>query len=205
VAAPLNLGDGSEQLGVIITLGAELGKTTVIVSGLLKLVSVAIALGFGFIGGPVFPMIFAGACLGVAAHLIVPGLPFLVAVPSCLVAIACATLPGLFSMTVLSSMIFVLGGSATTPVFVACVMSYSTVSGMGLVQNLLMKAIAKQKAATSGTDGNEEERIAAGGWSNPLLQSSFPLSKPRQSAGPSKPEDSAPAVDGSSGDPMSSA
>ena len=55
VVAPLNLGDGSDQLNVVFTFGEELGVTTLLVSGLLKMVSMGLCLGFGFVGGNVFP------------------------------------------------------------------------------------------------------------------------------------------------------
>jgi len=146
VAAPLNLSDGSEQMSLIITNGKELGKETIIVSGLLKLLSMSVCIGFGFIGGPFFPLIFSGACVGSAINLIIPEIPALVTVPCCLVAVATSILPGIFTFTILSSFIFVLGGPLTAPVFIACISSYTVVSGMGLVQVLLTKAIAKNGA-----------------------------------------------------------
>lgn len=145
VATPLILSDGSQQIGPILAMGSELGAATVAATGLFKLLAVGLSLGFGFIGGQVFPLLFSGICTGLTAHLVYTDIPLLVAVPSCMVAVPCAFLPAILTMTTLASMVFVLGGAATSPVFVACIFSYSTVCGMGFVQNILTKALAKGK------------------------------------------------------------
>mmetsp|Transcript_35738 Transcript_35738/g.86328 ORF Transcript_35738/g.86328 Transcript_35738/m.86328 type:complete len:675 (+) Transcript_35738:167-2191(+) len=138
VASPLILSDGSDQIETVINNAETLGIANLLVTMLLKLIAVGMSLGFGFIGGNIFPFIFAGTCLGSAAHLIFPDqLPFLIAIGSCMVAVPCAFLPSIFSLTTLASMTLVLGGAATTPIFVACFCSYTTVCGLGLVQDLV--------------------------------------------------------------------
>jgi H+/Cl- antiporter ClcA len=176
VAAPLTLSDGSAQLKTVMFNGETLGLDTVIVSGILKIVAGGISLGFGFVGGPTFPLIFAGTCLGVASILIAPGLNPIVAIPTCLVAVPCAFIPALLFFTLLSSMMFVLGGAATSPVFIGCITSYSTVCGLGIVQDLMMRATRNKEtnANTSDTQGTVY---------NPLLQD----------ANPPKAEDISPA------------
>jgi H+/Cl- antiporter ClcA len=149
----------------IIANGEILGLDTIIVASILKVLAGGISLGFGFVGGPIFPLVFAGTCLGVASHLIVPGLNPAIAISTCFAAIPCAFIPGVFTFTLLSSMAFVLGGGATTPVFLGCIASYSTVCGMGLVQDLLMRAKHNEgtNAATSDHSGTHND--------NPMLQS----------------------------------
>jgi H+/Cl- antiporter ClcA len=167
VAAPLNLSDGSAQLQAIVSNGETLGLDTVIVSGILKLVAGGISIGFGMVGGPIFPLIFAGTCLGVASHLIVPGLNPVVAIATCLVAVPCAFIPAMFFFPLLSSMMFVLGGPATSPVFIGCIASYSTVCGMGLVQDLMMRA--KRNEGTEAVASDNPGTVY-----NPLLQEVHP-------------------------------
>jgi H+/Cl- antiporter ClcA len=167
VAAPLTLADGSAQLNTIMFNGDTLGLGTVIVSGILKILAGGISLGFGMIGGPCFPLLFTGTCLGVASTLIAPGLNPIVAIPTCLAAVPCAFIPATLTFTLLSSMMFVLGGATTSPVFIGCIASYSTVCGMGIVQDVLMRATRNKEtnANTSGTSGTV---------SNPLLQDANP-------------------------------
>lgn len=66
---------------------------------------------------------------------------------------------GIVTFTMIASMMFVLGGKLTSLVFVACISSYSTVSGTGLMQNLLMKAGDSNKE-----DNREKEIICQSEW-----------------------------------------
>jgi len=86
-AVPLLLGDGEDQLQVLISHGGELGVGTIIAAGFLKLLTVSISLGFGFVGGQIFPLLFAGTCMGTAVNMIVDTVPVLVAFPCCMVAL----------------------------------------------------------------------------------------------------------------------
>lgn len=177
IAAPLNLGDGSVQLGAVLAYPTELGVGTLVGTAILKLISVGICLGFGFVGGPFFPVIFAGACTGSIMHLVFPDIPLLIAFPCCLVGVPAAILPGMFFLTATASTCMVLGGPATTAVFFTCLVSYSTVCGMGLVQNLLLKAAAQNHQAlanesSSGGTNPDKEEDGAESW-NPLLQKAW--------------------------------
>ena len=91
---------------------------------------------------------FAGACIGSAAHQIVgDALPVVVAIPCGLVAVPCAFTPVLFSMVSLTSTLLALGGPATGPVFVAAMTSYTTVCGLGIVQRALAKKLTRIEGA----------------------------------------------------------
>ena len=133
MAAPLILGDGNSQLGAIVkaavlhnTSGATLDVNTVALTGLAKMAALGISLGFGFIGGQIFPLVFAGACAGAVATMVVPGLPLLVAMPCMMVGVPAAFVPSPFAFTMLVSLMLVLGPEATTPVFVSSFTSYVT-------------------------------------------------------------------------------
>lgn len=139
---PLLFGDGADQMGPIITLGAELGTSHVVATGFLKLIAVSISLGFGFVGGQFFPLLFAGTCTGVVIHLVIADVPAILSISCCMVAVPDAILPALFSLTLLASVMLALGGAAASPVFLACVMSYATCIGSGMIQKLIQKALA---------------------------------------------------------------
>lgn len=108
------------------------------------MLALGISLGFGFIGGQIFPLIFAGTCAGAAAFLLVDGLPLLVVVPCMLVAVPCAFVPSPFALVGTVSLMLVLGPQATAPVFVAAFSSYATVCGGGFIQRLIMRTAKKK-------------------------------------------------------------
>jgi len=58
VASPLILSDGSNQIEALFILSKELGPGNLIATMSIKLFAVGISLGFGFIGGQLFPLVF---------------------------------------------------------------------------------------------------------------------------------------------------
>lgn len=157
VAAPLCLSDGAEQIGSVVALGHDLGAGNLIVTMFCKLGTVSISLGFGFVGGQIFPLLFAGTCLGAIANIWVPEVPVLVAVPSCMVAVPCAFMPAIMTLTTIASMTLALGGAATTPVFLASIVSYTTVCGLGLVQDVVAKAVGDTPEVTASEQAKKPE------------------------------------------------
>lgn len=144
VASPLILSDGTDQLGVLASGAKSLGVGTLICSAILKLVAVGVSLGFGFVGGQIFPLIFAGCCIGAATNVLFPSVPLLLSYSVCMAAAPCAFVPLIFSFTLIASLSLVLGGPGTAPIFLGSVVSYTTVCGMGLVQDIVEKAAAKK-------------------------------------------------------------
>mmetsp|Transcript_3975 Transcript_3975/g.6035 ORF Transcript_3975/g.6035 Transcript_3975/m.6035 type:complete len:624 (+) Transcript_3975:1127-2998(+) len=173
VAVPLCLGGGLPQLYAVMTLGNRLGACTVAVTAFTKLLCLGISQGFGFIGGPLFPIIFAGACTGSLIHIIFPGIPVIISFASGFAATPVAIIPGIFTVTALSSVMFLLGGAASSAVFIACVMSYITVCGMGLMQGFILKGMKAAEAARSGGRDRSESELDPSSRTvviNPLLE-----------------------------------
>ncbi len=79
---PLVLFSGEEQTTVLIKDAAVLGVLTLIGLALVKLLVTSLCLATGWKGGYIFPTMFAGVALGMAVHLIFPGIPLAVAVAS---------------------------------------------------------------------------------------------------------------------------
>jgi H+/Cl- antiporter ClcA len=77
---PLTLFSGETETLEVINRAAEFGAATLIVLGLAKLFVTTLCLSTGWKGGYIFPTMFAGAALGMAAHLIFPFIPEAVAV-----------------------------------------------------------------------------------------------------------------------------
>ena len=145
---PFTMGDGNVQMGAVMSqaFNSTLSKkirhnlnqtqfvdhdeilvTNLIATSFMKILALGVSLGFGYIGGQLFPLMFSGTCVGAAASLIIgnDALPIPISVACCLVAIPCAFTPLVFTLTCTVSMM--LASSATGPIFVAAFTSYTTV------------------------------------------------------------------------------
>jgi H+/Cl- antiporter ClcA len=157
VAFPLTLGDGNAQLKTVIAQGRNLGVGALVATACGKMLCLGVCLGFGFVGGQIFPLIFTGACVGVAlwvascpapaaaAGLLLGlgppkcGLELVLVVPCMIVAVPCAFAPVCFTMVVITCLLLELGGGMAAPVFVSAFISFLTVCGMGIVQKLITR------------------------------------------------------------------
>jgi H+/Cl- antiporter ClcA len=152
---PMTLGDGNAQLTVIVlnalSPSPNLSPTFFFTLGFAKMLSLGISLGFGFIGGQIFPLVFSGGCLGTAITQIT-GLSPLFTLPCCMVAVPCAFTPVVFCLVSMVSVMLSLGGKATGPVFVTAIISYTTVCGMGIIQKVLAKQIKKLDTTVQSND-----------------------------------------------------
>ncbi|MCL4262068.1 MAG: chloride channel protein [Anaerolineae bacterium] len=77
---PLVLFSGEEQTLVLIDNAGAIGVRTLIALAVVKLLVTAFLLVTGWKGGYIFPTMFAGVALGMAAHLLFPTIPMAVAV-----------------------------------------------------------------------------------------------------------------------------
>ena len=94
---PLSLFLGSNSLVFVTENGAALGVGLVIVLVFAKIVATAGAISSGFIGGPIFPLLFAGGAAGTAVHLIFPTIPLALSVACTMAALTAAALPAPFA------------------------------------------------------------------------------------------------------------
>jgi H+/Cl- antiporter ClcA len=69
---PLTLFSGEEQTIELIQQATEIGFVMLIVLAVCKLLATSLLLATGWKGGYVFPVMFAGVALGMAAHLLFP-------------------------------------------------------------------------------------------------------------------------------------
>lgn len=76
VAIPSTIGLGTTEMSVVTQQAATIGVLLLVVFALAKLVALSGALNFGFIGGPIFPLLFVGSCLGAAINQIFPKFPW---------------------------------------------------------------------------------------------------------------------------------
>ncbi len=89
---PLTLFSGEFETIEVINTAAEIGVIMLIVLALVKVFVTSLLLVTGWKGGYIFPTMFAGVALGMAVHLIFPGIPVAVAVAATLSGAMVATM-----------------------------------------------------------------------------------------------------------------
>jgi H+/Cl- antiporter ClcA len=101
-----------------------------IVSAVAKIVAMTAAQSFGFIGGPIFPLVFAGGVLGVAFHGIFPDVPLALTVTAGMAALPAAVLPLPLTMGILAIVIAGTSLELGAPVLTASVTASMLVHGL---------------------------------------------------------------------------
>lgn len=129
---PLTLFSGSANLEVIVDQGPALGVGLLIAAVLAKMITFAVSLSTGFIGGTVFPMLFIGGAAGMALHTIIPGIPAGLAVPAAMAAVPGAAVAIPFSLIAIVAFAVTLSPANVAPIGIAVLTSYLLVVGTGL-------------------------------------------------------------------------
>jgi H+/Cl- antiporter ClcA len=123
MALPLTLFLGTEGLVDVTSHPAELGIGLILVSALVKILATTGALSFGFVGGPIFPLLFVGGSLGSVAHLAIPGIPLGLAVAAMMAAVPSAVIPVPLSIATLTVLIAGIPATESTVVFAAAIVA----------------------------------------------------------------------------------
>ncbi len=129
---PLTLFSGSTNLEVVVDQGPALGVGLLIATVLAKMITFAVSLSTGFIGGTIFPMLFIGGTAGMALHAIIPGIPAGLAVPAAMAAVPGAAVAIPFSLIAIVAFAVTLGPAEVAPIGIAVLTSYLLVVGTGL-------------------------------------------------------------------------
>jgi H+/Cl- antiporter ClcA len=140
VALPLTMFTGTGQLTTEIHDGAALGAGLVIAVVFAKILTFALCEATGFIGGPVLVMLFIGGTAGIAAHLLIPGLPEGLAFATMFAAVLGSLVAAPVSGIVLVALTTQIGTLQLAPVAIAVLTSYLAVSGSGALMALARKA-----------------------------------------------------------------
>jgi len=136
VTLPLTLFTGTSQLTIMIHDGAALGAGLVIAVLFAKIFTFALCEATGFIGGPILVTLFIGGTAGIAAHLLIPGLPEGLAFATMFAAILGALVAAPFSLIVLAALTTQIGALELAPVAIAVLTAYIAVSGSGALMAL---------------------------------------------------------------------
>jgi H+/Cl- antiporter ClcA len=132
VIFPVTIGLGTTQMPIVTQQAAEIGVVLLIVFALAKMVALSGALNFGFIGGPIFPLLFIGTTLGSAVHLIFPQIPVGLALGCMIVAVPAAIVPIPLVLAAIGIVIIGVPFIDALPVFLAALVSFAITHGLGL-------------------------------------------------------------------------
>lgn len=130
-AIPVTRFSGSNNLEVVLLNASEYGAALLFLIVAAKIVAFIITFGTGFIGGPIFPLIFIGGTAGVAVNQWIPDIPQGLAVACLLAAVpgAIARIP--FTLGGIAALSLTLGGpEQAAPALLAAVTSYVIVTGL---------------------------------------------------------------------------
>ena len=132
VIFPVTIGLGTTQMPIVTQQAAEIGVLLLIVFALAKMVALSGALNFGFIGGPIFPLLFIGTTIGAAVHVIFPQIPLGLALGCMIVAVPAAIVPIPIAMAAIGIVIIGVPFIDALPVFLAALVSFAITHGLGL-------------------------------------------------------------------------
>ncbi|MEZ5382549.1 MAG: chloride channel protein [Microthrixaceae bacterium] len=119
MALPLTLFLGTDGLVDVTSDPAAIGAGLILASALVKILVTSGALSFGFVGGPIFPLLFIGGSIGSVLHVAVDGIPLGLAVVAMMAAVPSSVIPVPLSIATLTFLIAGVPPSESTPVFVA--------------------------------------------------------------------------------------
>jgi H+/Cl- antiporter ClcA len=128
VALPLTLFTGSDQLGMILDNVGALGIGLLVVTLLAKMITFAVSSASGFIGGPIFPILFLGGLSGIIVNQVIPEVPLGLAFVCMLAAVPGAIVAAPFSMVLLAALLTQIGTIQTGPVLIAVATSSLTIA-----------------------------------------------------------------------------
>jgi H+/Cl- antiporter ClcA len=141
VIFPVTIGLGTTQMPIVTQQAAEIGVVLLIVFALAKMVALSGALNFGFIGGPIFPLLFIGTTIGSAVHVIFPQIPLGLALGCMIVAVPAAIVPIPIAMAAIGIVIIGVPFIDALPVFLAALVSFAITHGLGLGEKKKNKGV----------------------------------------------------------------
>ncbi len=131
-ALPITLFLGTTGLSTTTQNAAEIGVGLLILFAFAKMLALSGALSFGFIGGPIFPLLFTGATLGSAISLVVPEIPLGLAVGCMMVAVPAAIVPIPLALAIIGGLVMGLTPMNFLPVVLASLTAFAVAHGLGL-------------------------------------------------------------------------
>jgi len=153
VAIPTTIGLGTTQMSVVTQQAATIGILLLLVFALAKIIALSGALNFGFIGGPIFPLLFIGSCIGSIVHLIFPQIPLALALGCMIVAVPAAIVPIPLALAAIGIIIVGVPFTDALPIFLSALVAFSITHGLaGGNKKRNRKTSIKSNAYASGQE-----------------------------------------------------
>eukprot|EP00981_Chlorochromonas_danica_P009936 scaffold2913_cov181-Ochromonas_danica.AAC.30 len=157
-ALPGTIGNGSVFLHYFIKYGAStaddaMSPKLLLCTGFARAFLLGVSMNCGFVGGIIFPFITMGIIAGAYMYKFYSWMPKLLCLATFMVSLPCGVVPLPFTFACLSVFVFFLGPYQTVPIFVSCFVSYSLLTGSGLLQSL----VNRQNKSNKGKDGADPE------------------------------------------------
>jgi len=143
VALPTTIGLGTTSMSVVYHQAAAIGVILLVVIALAKLLALSGALNFGFIGGPIFPLLFVGSCLGDAINLIFPQLPPGLALGCMIVAVPAAMVPIPIALALIGLIIIGVNPIDALPILVSALVAFAITHGLFMSGNQEKESVKK--------------------------------------------------------------
>jgi len=133
VALPLTMFSGGGQLASVLGGATTLGLRLCVAILVGKMLTYAVSQGSGFVGGPIFPLLFIGGTAGVIVHQAIPAVPLGLAF-SCLLPAVLGTIAAApFSMVLMAALLTRVGPVQTAPILIAVVTAFLGMEGLRYV------------------------------------------------------------------------
>jgi H+/Cl- antiporter ClcA len=129
VALPLTMFSGGSQLASVLNGARTLGLGLCLAILIAKMLMYAVCQGSGFVGGPIFPLLFIGGTAGVVVHQAIPGVPLGLAFSCLLPAVLGSTAAAPFAMVLMAVFLTRVGALQTAPILIAVVTAFLGVEG----------------------------------------------------------------------------
>ena len=126
-ALPLTATGGSAQLAFETSNLSELSVTLLVAVLLGKMMAFVLSQEAGFLGGPVFPIIFIGGTAGIIIHLLIPEIPAPLAVGALIAALPGATIGAPVSFILLGGGVVLTGVEGLPPIGLAVITAHLAV------------------------------------------------------------------------------
>lgn len=128
-ALPVILGLGTTSMDLVTQQAAEIGAVLLLIFAIAKMAALTGALRFGFIGGPIFPLLFTGSCIGALIHILFPVVPLGLALGCMIVAVPAAIVPIPLALAAIGIIIIGVSPQDALPVIIAALVAFSTTRG----------------------------------------------------------------------------
>lgn len=132
VMLPMALFAGKDQLDDAIDQIETLGAGLLVAVLGVKIVTFAMSMATGFIGGPVMPSLFLGGIAGLVVHVLIPDLPLALTLSAMLVAVPGAVVRAPFALMALAAVTVSVGPITVAPAGIAVLTAFLLTSGLGV-------------------------------------------------------------------------